>query len=196
LDKEINNNMNNTAAGLNLAERAQGSLLTLEEVKVAEKRRLEEDKWQYNATSQQFSVLFCAIANRGCSIEIVQAIIDKGVNVNELSTTGSTPLMHATIVQRWDVVQLLLQRGADAQIVDKMNKRSALHYAAGHEVPNEIIVALVNAGADPDAKDRERHTPADVALHMHHYVVVGFLNEISKITKQNRVSAKSAKFMA
>jgi hypothetical protein len=42
-------------------------------------------------------------------------------------------------------------------------QRNALHNAASRGAPDDIIKALIDAGADPKAKDYYGKTPADIA---------------------------------
>jgi hypothetical protein len=62
---------------INLAERARDEELTVKEVNAATKEMLEEDK------CIGYSVLYCATFN--CPIEVVEAILDKNVNIDRLS---------------------------------------------------------------------------------------------------------------
>jgi hypothetical protein len=63
---------------INLADFAYDGELTVEEVNEATKEKLEEDKDQYGNT-----VLYCA--SYKCGIDVVEAILDKGVNIDGLS---------------------------------------------------------------------------------------------------------------
>jgi hypothetical protein len=60
---------------INLAQRAFRGELTVEVVNAATKEKLEEDKDQYGNT-----VLYCA--SYKCGIEVVEAILDKNVNID------------------------------------------------------------------------------------------------------------------
>jgi hypothetical protein len=62
---------------INLAHTALDGKLNVEEVKGATKEKLEEDK------SLGCTVLFCA--SKSCRIEVVEAILDKNVNIDGLS---------------------------------------------------------------------------------------------------------------
>jgi hypothetical protein len=59
---------------INLAQRANEGELTVEEVNHATKEKLEEDKFA------GFSVLYWA--SYKCKIEVVEAILDKNVNID------------------------------------------------------------------------------------------------------------------
>jgi hypothetical protein len=65
---------------INLAQRAEEGKLTVEEVKGATKERLEQDNYG------GFMVLYCASLK--CGIEIVEAILDKSVNIDGLSVVS------------------------------------------------------------------------------------------------------------
>jgi hypothetical protein len=60
---------------INLAQRAFEGKLTVEEVNAATKEKLEEDKVLY-------------WASRNCPTEVVEAILDKNVNIDGLSTVS------------------------------------------------------------------------------------------------------------
>jgi hypothetical protein len=62
---------------VNLAKHAYYGKLTIEEVNTATKEKLEEDKYW------NFSVLYWASIE--CPIEVVEAILDKGVDIDGLS---------------------------------------------------------------------------------------------------------------
>jgi hypothetical protein len=42
-------------------------------------------------------------------------------------------------------------------------QRNALHWAAENGAPDDIVKTLIDAGADPQAKDKDGKTPADIA---------------------------------
>jgi hypothetical protein len=62
---------------INLAKRAILRKLTVEEVNAATKEKSEEDKYG------GYTVLYCA--SYKCVIEVVEAILDKNVYIDELS---------------------------------------------------------------------------------------------------------------
>jgi hypothetical protein len=70
-----------TTTDVNLAERAIDGNLTVEEVNAATKEKLEDDKTVGGST-----VLYWA--SYKCGIEVVEAIINKGVDVNQLSSVS------------------------------------------------------------------------------------------------------------
>jgi hypothetical protein len=71
---------------INLAQRAFEGKLTVEEVNAATKEKLEEDKLY------GFTVLYRASAK--CGIEVVEAILDKNVNIDGLSRVSIVVVMY------------------------------------------------------------------------------------------------------
>jgi hypothetical protein len=63
---------------INLADHAKDGTLTVEEVNTATKEKLETDK-----SINGYTVLYFACTQ--CGIEVVEAIINKGVNLNQVS---------------------------------------------------------------------------------------------------------------
>jgi hypothetical protein len=63
---------------INLAQRARDGKLTVEEVNAATKEKLEEDKYMLGNT-----VLYYASGK--CGIGVVEAILDKGVDIDRSS---------------------------------------------------------------------------------------------------------------
>jgi ankyrin repeat protein len=98
---------------INLAQRAWDAKLTLKEINTATKDKLDEEK-----DSLGFNVLLRASQN--CTSEIVEAIINKGVNIDGLTKGNSTALMAAIWNKKWDNVNLLLRKGANATLVDNV----------------------------------------------------------------------------
>jgi hypothetical protein len=70
--------MASKSTDVNLAQRALSGKLTVSEVNAATKEKLETDKSRRGST-----VLYWASCT--CRIEVVEAIINKGVDVNQLS---------------------------------------------------------------------------------------------------------------
>jgi hypothetical protein len=67
-----------TTTNVNLTKRAKEGKLTVEEVNAATKEKLEEDMDNYGNT-----VLYCATYK--CPIEVIEAILDKNVDIDGLS---------------------------------------------------------------------------------------------------------------
>ncbi len=79
-------------------------------------------------------------------LQKVEALIDKGLDVNKRDLSGSTALIHASLGGYTDVVKLLLRHGARVNIREKSMGITALSGAAsnGHK---ETVLVLIKAGA-------------------------------------------------
>ncbi len=75
-------------------------------------------------------------------------------NVIEAVKKGYAPIVHAFIA-----------KGGSAAAVDA-NGGTALHWAAARG-DKDVILALLETGADPAAEDGKRRTPADIAMSKH-----------------------------
>jgi ankyrin repeat protein len=107
------------------------------------------------------TLLFWACAT--CfNIKIIEAILDKGIYVNCLSSGNWTALMVAASKSRWDIVMFLLRRGADATLLN-IHGRHVLFMAGSSNAPPEILTALIYAGADPLVMDNTKKTVSTVA---------------------------------
>jgi ankyrin repeat protein len=77
-------------------------------------------------------------------LPLVQAIIDKGADVNKADATGMTPLVYAVQYLRTEALKLLLAAGAN------VNKKTSIQsplYHAVREGSVEAVKLLLNAGA-------------------------------------------------
>lgn len=117
---------------------------------------------QVNLTERRGTALHAA-AFAGHS-KIVDLLIANGADVNSNALYG-TPL-HLALRSRLKVtndtaaqiVEKLLDKGADVNAKDLRHGRSPLHLAADHGRRNAAEL-LIAAGADVSAKDKEGHTP-------------------------------------
>ena len=97
-------------------------------------------------------------------IELVQALIARGADVNYQNKTGQTPLMYATRGGHLDVMKAIVEAGADYNMttgVDATYDNTALHYAAvnGHEDAALYLLGLPNINMNH--VNRAGNTPHD-----------------------------------
>jgi uncharacterized protein len=87
----------------------------------------------------------------------VNALLDRGAEVDAAEADGTTALHWAAQLDNLAAVNLLLEAGADAAAVNRFNV-TPLELAAnnGNE---EIVARLLAAGADPNSRSREGQTP-------------------------------------
>jgi ankyrin repeat protein len=72
----------------------------------------------------------------------VRALIQQGIDVNELDVNKDAPLIMAAYKGYTDIVKLLLEAGADVAVVDPNMKATALHAAAyaGHAEAAKLLI--------------------------------------------------------
>ena len=96
-------------------------------------------------------------------LEMVQVLLDYGVDVNSQTDFGSTPLFFGSKGHFNDprVVRLLLDHGADPNIPD-CGGLTPLHQASRNG-KIEMVRVLVEHGASIEVEDEDSRTPLDVA---------------------------------
>lgn len=109
------------------------------------------------------------IAAKEDLIEVVQALITKKVEINQFDETGNTPLhLAAAHNSDIDLVKLLIQNGANVN-AHKPNKPHWTPLYAGlssRASNNDLILALLNAGARADSPHSDGYTPLYIAAEM------------------------------
>jgi len=111
------------------------------------------------------------LLHRAETKEIAEFFIDKGVDVNAKDSNGFNAFWFAVKRSRIEVVEVLIENGADLNIQDRTSGLTALHNAAGNG-DNDMVELLITSGADLNAKgvikvnkvDRFGATPLDYAL--------------------------------
>jgi ankyrin repeat protein len=112
-------------------------------------------------------------AAKGGDLAVVQAELDKGVDVNA-SGNNMTPLHWAARYDHWEIAELLIDNGADVLLASPMlgGMWAPLHVAAwkGHKEVAELLIAK---GADVNAKGRDGWTPLHEAAKRQMYTSSG-----------------------
>ena len=103
-------------------------------------------------------------AARGEARAVRDLLATPGAGVNAFSPDGFTALQLASFFGRNEVVELLLERNADPNLVSQNAQGiRALHgAAAGHHL--EIVGRLIAAGTDVDARQASGNTALDTAI--------------------------------
>ena len=91
--------------------------------------------------------------------EIIEMLLEKHVNVNQIDENGKSPLLDKLMQAReeWlrsQVVKLLLDAGADPNVKSKGLSNTPLHYAASYGLV-EIVKMLLAKKADVNARNSE-----------------------------------------
>ena len=97
-----------------------------------------------------------------CSNEVIEFLIDQGAEVDRKNMIGQTALFNASAASK-RLVDLLIERGADVNIIDTLTGRTALMECAGYNPEMEAVTSLVMAGAYVDVLDSFGKSAADFA---------------------------------
>jgi ankyrin repeat protein len=98
-----------------------------------------------------------AFASEHGYVEVVNALIATGADVNKASNDGSTPMYSASSQGHLEVVQALIAAGAD---VNKANNDGYTPmFLTSHYGHLEVVQALIAAGADVNKASNHGSTP-------------------------------------
>jgi ankyrin repeat protein len=132
--------------------------------------KIYEDGIALVARSGNCSMSFARAANlhaavRAGDIEVVQAVIESGADVNELDSWG-TALAIAVSKGSDKIVQLLIDAGADVEGATSSGAggERPLHLAATRTSGASTARLLVSRGAQLDARDKAGRTPLMTAF--------------------------------
>lgn len=101
------------------------------------------------------------LASRKGELNVVQELIDAGVEINLRNMDGTNALWAACVADSFAIVDLLLQRGAD---IDNQNDNGAtvLMYAASNKRTHWVDY-LLGAGADIRLRSLDDYSALDLA---------------------------------
>ena len=112
----------------------------------------------------------CYAACKG-NIEVLKRLLQApGVQVDQLSQSQATALFYAAEQGHKQVVELLLENGADPDIADK-NQIGPLHIACLHG-QTEIVELLLNEGAHMESGTEQKYTCFEIARIGGHQVIM------------------------
>ena len=86
-------------------------------------------------------------ASIGTNLELIETLIDNGANVNAQSSGLETPLMKAIAFDNADAAKLLLEKGADPDIENAMQRNSKCFATASR---NEAILSALGMDSTGD----------------------------------------------
>ncbi|KAH0819087.1 hypothetical protein GEV33_003704 [Tenebrio molitor] len=117
-------------------------------------------------------------------------------DINKKDDKGNTPLQIGAELGYFDIVKLLIERGAQVNTTDNLGK-TPLHKAACTRNRN-IVEYLINNGADPNIQDNEGLTVLQKAVRMGQLEVVKCLIEkninINAVDRAKRTALHHAAF--
>ena len=103
------------------------------------------------------------LAAKSGSLEYVKLLLSKGAKINQ----GDPALIEALKGDYIDIIQTLINNGADLNLRDSYFNKSALHWAIGslwQKTNEKIAKMLIAAGADVNIQDNEGNTPLSLAV--------------------------------
>jgi ankyrin repeat protein len=104
----------------------------------------------------------------------VKRLIESGVDANEENDYGNIPLHIGIEKDCVDIVEYLLQNGANVNAKEELLHRTPLIYAAS-QGRKEIVTLLLKYGADPHEKDDVDFTALTWATKKGHAEIVELL---------------------
>lgn len=110
----------------------------------------------------------------------VEHVLNLGANVNCRTTRGYTPLIVAVLQRHHDIIYLLLEHGASADLGDE-DQWTALHFAA-QSGDNRAVRLLLDKGAAVDVREKAGWMPLHLACQNGHETVVRLL--ISRLSQE------------
>lgn len=120
-----------------------------------------------NEREQSRGALLTAIEKDPSDAAAVQSLLDGGIDPDEGTESGYTPLMAASFRQGTQVMELLLRAGADVNRQDSSGRTAlmaACSHPAGHLPDPEGIQLLLKNGADISLKDNNGRTAYDLLV--------------------------------
>jgi ankyrin repeat protein len=115
-----------------------------------------------NATYEHYKITPLHIAVSKGDQNIVEALLEKGANVEAKDKDGYNPLHIAVTKQNQKIVEALLEKGANVEVKDNYDQ-TPLHIAILKENKN-IVEALLKHDADVEAQNKFGLTPLHQAL--------------------------------
>ena len=103
------------------------------------------------------------VVTGNCSIEVLQAIIYHGANVNATNTRNETALTLACVYKNEGAINILLNAKADPNFADYTCGDTCLHKAVTQECSKEVLVAIIGHGVDVNAANKENETALTIA---------------------------------
>jgi ankyrin repeat protein len=145
---------------------------------------MEEQEADWDDTSEGGSLTRLLHASAEGEADTVRELLaDKSLDVNAPGPDGDTALHAACLYGHEEVVQLLLEAGADAGVVNAIDGSSCLHDAAasGHLAILERLLTLPAAAALVNHADEDGDTPLHNAARGNHAAVVKALLQVGTV---------------
>ena len=97
-----------------------------------------------------------------CTIYVLQAIIDHGVDVNALNKGNKTALRMSCVNKNESAINVLLNAGANPSIIDA-DGNTCLHIAVTQECSKKVLQAIIDHGVGVNATNKRNQTALTIA---------------------------------
>lgn len=119
---------------------------------------LMQNGWDINQGNENelgYTPLIEAIRNRNGSMEVVQYLVDHGVDLEKGDSREGTPLLHACIAADQEALTYLIGKGAAVDCIDS-DGFTPIHYICkyAYQWDSQSITPLVNAVTGENTKRR------------------------------------------
>ncbi len=118
------------------------------------------------------------LAIHNASIEVTKYLISKDADVNLIGYEECTPLMYEVYMHNYENVKILNEKGADVNYQSQYDGYTSLHWAS-RKGDLELVILLLQKGADLHTLNKERQSPLDLAGSNNHDDVFDYLTEIT-----------------
>ncbi len=127
-------------------------------------RFLFENVVNFDKVKDRLNALHIALGF-GRDLEIIKFLVAQGFDINLVKdVTGRTPILSAARLQSLDVLEFLIDKGADVKLKDRFGETPLLVAASGNSV--EVLKLFLDNGVDFNARGyRKGSTPLTMAAH-------------------------------
>ena len=115
------------------------------------------------------------------NIEIVQALVEAGAELNGKNFYNDTPLSIAAIHGHLDIVKYLVEKGANIHGVDKQQRSPFIRACMNGQV--HIVAYLLKMGVNPNFCDSSENTG------LHYACAYGWLNVVKLLIEHGNADA-------
>ena len=106
--------------------------------------------------------------------ELLASALARGANINGQDADGHTPLHLAVIWKHREIVDLLIARDADPNVVNRHGNGPLWAAVLNAKNDNSIVESLLKAQADPYQKHKANRSPIEMARKIGHGLEVPF----------------------